>query len=136
MNKQTAQNKTILIAEDEPDLLQVLVDKFTLEGFNVLGAVNGEEGLRIALEKHPDLILLDLIMPVMDGLTMLKKLREDEWGKQVEVIILTNLSDAPIVAQAVEQKSFDFLVKSDWKLADVVKRVREKLGINDPSTKF
>jgi len=127
MTNQTTEKKTILIAEDEISLLQVLTDKFTQEGFNVLQAKNGKEGLKLALAKHPDLILLDLIMPEMDGMTMLKKLREDKWGKNVEVIVLTNLSDAPTVARVVEKGAFDFLVKSDWKLSDIVKRVREKL---------
>jgi len=130
MTNQTTEKKTILIAEDEISLLQALTDKFTREGFNVLEAKNGKEGLEIALEKHPDLILLDLIMPKMDGITMLKKLREDEWGKNVEVIVLTNLSDASTVAKVVEKGAFDFLVKSDWKLSDVVERVKEKLEIN------
>ena len=129
MTNQTTEKKTILIAEDEVALLQVLTDKLTVEGFNVLGVKDGKEGLRIALEKHPDLILLDLIMPEMDGLTMLRKLREDKWGKNVEVIVLTNLTDTPTIAKIVEEGTFDFLVKSDWKLADIVKRIKERLGM-------
>ena len=82
----------------------------------------------MAMQHHPDLILLDIIMPVMDGMTMLKKLRADEWGKKAEVIILTNLGDNEKVAEAMSQGSFDYLVKSDWNIADVAELVKKKLG--------
>ena len=119
--------KTILVVEDEISLLNALCDKLTRENFAVLEAKNGEEGLEVALREHPDLILLDIIMPVMDGITMLKKLREDAWGKNAKVIILTNLSDNEKMAEALEQKSHEYLVKSDWKIEDVVAKVRERL---------
>lgn len=121
-------NKKILIVEDEVSLLNALRDKLTREGFVTLEAKNGEEGLEIALRDHPDLILLDIVMPRMDGMTMLKKLREDDWGKTVKVIMLTNLSDMENVSEAVAQGSHEYLVKSDWKIEDVVEKVREKLG--------
>lgn len=66
----------------------------------------------------------------MDGMTMLKRLREDEWGKNVPVIILTNLVEGEKVSKALEKGVYDFLIKTDWELEDVVKRVREKLGID------
>ena len=68
-------------------------------------------------------------MPVMDGMTMLEKLREDEWGKNVEVILLTSLSDAKQVANALEKGVTDYLIKSDMDLKDVVAKVKNKLGI-------
>ena len=97
--------------------------KLMLEGFIVLEAENGEEGLDVALRDHPDLILLDIIMPKMDGLTMLKKLREDVRGKNTKVILLTNLSDNEKVSEALLQGSYDYLVKSDWKIGDVVAKI-------------
>ncbi len=119
--------KIILIVEDEASLLNVLSDKLRSKDFLVLEAKNGKEGLETALREHPDLILLDIVMPVMDGMTMFKKLREDAWGKSVEVIMLTNSSDAENVAGAIEQGSYDYFIKSDWKLEDVVAKVKEKL---------
>lgn len=119
--------KKILIVEDEQALTLALNEKLTREGFELVNAGNGEDGLRLALKERPDLILLDIIMPRMDGITMLKKLREDKWGKTVEVIILTNLSDIAKVQEALEQGTTDYLVKSDWKIEDVVARVKEKL---------
>jgi len=119
--------KKILIVEDEMAILNVLADKFTLEGFEVAMAKNGQEGLKIALENHPDLILLDIVMPIMDGMTMLGELRKDLWGKDVSVIFLTNLSDASRVLQSLDQGVNDYLVKSDWKIKDIVEMVKGKL---------
>lgn len=122
-------NKTILIIEDEEATLKVLVAKFKHEGFEVLEARDGEEGLAISLKEKPDLILLDIIMPKMDGITYLKELRKDSWGKSVPVVILTNLSDDKSIAEAMEGGVYDFLVKSSWETEDLVKRVKERLGI-------
>jgi len=118
----------ILIVEDDPSIVSILKAKFQVEGINVLMAEDGLVGLKMALESQPDLILLDIIMPVMDGLTMLKKLRESgEFGKQVPVVILTNLSEAEKVQEAAARGVYDFLVKANWELADLVKLVRSKL---------
>lgn len=122
------QRKKILIVEDEESLRQAIVDKFKREGFYVVEAKNGEEGLDQAIKNHPDIIILDVIMPKLDGLSMLEQLRTDSWGKDVPVLILTNLNDAEHVARAMQGKAFDFLVKSDWKLNDLVKKVNEKLN--------
>jgi Response regulator containing CheY-like receiver, AAA-type ATPase, and DNA-binding domains len=120
--------QTILIVEDEPSLRDVLRDKLTIEGFAVLQAVDGEEGLEVILREHPDLILLDIMMPKMDGLTMLKMLRADAWGAKAKVILLTNSSDNEKVAEAMAQGTYDYLVKSDWKIDDVAAKIRERLS--------
>lgn len=123
--------KKILIVEDEQDMLDALTDKFTREGFETLQAKDGIEGLEVALKDHPDLILLDIVMPKMDGMTMMKKLREDEWGKNVPIIILTNLSatDEKLIEGMVKGEPSYYLVKSDWKIKDVVEKVKETLNI-------
>ncbi len=120
--------KKILIVEDEVALLQVLTEKLKKDNFEVLQARNGQEGLQQAFSLHPDLILLDIIMPVMDGMTMLAKLRIDEWGKSVPVIILTNLSNEQRVAESLQQGVYDYLVKSDWTLEDLVQKIKNRLG--------
>lgn len=120
-------NKKILIVEDDATLLLALADSLTQTGFEIIKARDGEEGLTAALCDHPDLILLDIVMPKMDGITMLKRVREDAWGKDVKVIMLTNLSDNEKIAEAIAQRSQDYLVKSDWKIDDVVAMIREKL---------
>jgi DNA-binding response OmpR family regulator len=119
--------KKILIVEDESSLRNILSEKLKIEGFDVSEAKNGEEGLTVAFEKKPDIILLDVIMPKMDGVTMLEKLREDKWGKKVPVIILTNLSSGTENTKAIEKKVSSFLVKTDWRLEDVVRKIKEIL---------
>ena len=125
----TTENKTILIVEDEQDLREALADKLTREAFTVLEAKNGKEGLDKALGEHPDLILLDIVMPEMDGMTVLRKLREDTWGKTVPVILLTNLSatEESIIEEMVKYAPSHYLVKSDWKIKDVVEKIKETL---------
>src|ERR1035437_10270979 len=85
--------QTILVVEDEPALLKIYANQMSEEGFLVLRANNGQEGFDIAIKEKPDLILTDILMPVMDGMTMMQKLRKvDSWGKNVPIILLTNLS--------------------------------------------
>ena len=123
-------NITILIAEDEKPMLKALVDKFTHEGFNVIESKNGEEALKSALQKHPNIILLDLVMPKMDGLVVLKKLREDGWGKTVPIIILTNLNmDNKIIREVVALEPSFYLMKSEVKLEEIISKVKEILKI-------
>lgn len=123
-------NKKVLIVEDETPLRNAVSDILSFEGFDVFQAKNGQEGLDLALKEHPDIILLDLMMPIMDGLTMLEKLREDqEYGKNAAVILLTNINDPEKVAMATEAGSYDFLVKSDWNIEDVVVKIKTRLGI-------
>lgn len=123
--------KKILIVEDEQDKREALVDKLTREGFETLEAKDGVEGLESSLKEHPDLILLDIVMPKMDGMTMMKKLREDQWGGSVPIILLTNLSatDEKIIKGIVEDEPAYYLVKSDWKIKDVIQKVKETLEI-------
>src|SRR3989338_11170214 len=106
--------EAILIVEDEPTLLRVIAEKLTHEGFHALEAKNGKEGIALAVKKRPDVILLDIIMPVMDGMTMLAKLRKDAWGREAKVIILTNLSDNRKIADSMERGTYDYLIKADW----------------------
>jgi adenylate cyclase len=121
--------KQILVVEDEKDLLEIISSQLREAGFEVATAVDGMAGLDEALRLHPDLILLDIVMPRMDGLTMLAKLRKDAWGAGAKVILLTNLSDNEKVAEAMSHGSYDYLVKADWNIHDVVKMVKEKIDV-------
>ena len=124
------EQRPILIVEDDTALRNVLVDKLTDEGFTVLQAVDGQQGLDIALEKHPALILLDIFMPHMDGITMLSKLRSaDAWGKHVQILVLTNSTDAQTISRVSSFGGTDFLIKSEWSLEALVARIREKLTV-------
>lgn len=120
--------KKILIIENEPATRRVLVDKLTREKFFVLESNNGLDGLEMALKEHPDLIILDLFMPKMSGLEVFKKLHEDNWGKQVPVIILTNLSDDHHVLETIKDKNCEYLIKTDHNLASLITKIKSKLA--------
>ena len=118
---------TVLIVEDEVTMANTMSDALTNEGFETYIAVDGEQGLKMALEKHPDLILTDLNMPNMDGLAMIHGIRKDDWGKDVEIIILTNVSDVAALETAMSEGTFYYMVKSDVSLADIVTKVKSRL---------
>ncbi|MCX6736148.1 MAG: response regulator [Candidatus Parcubacteria bacterium] len=122
--------KKILIVEDESSARKAMEEKFQREGFEVFTAIDGIRGLAEAQRLHPEIILLDIIMPNMDGIMMLKKLREDGgYGKQVPVILLTNLSsDDDGRRKEIDALSpVAYMVKTDWKLSDVVEKVNQCL---------
>lgn len=119
--------REILIVEDELVLLNILIQKFESAGFKVICAANGEEGLEKALKKHPDLILLDILMPVMDGIKMLEELRKDTWGKKVPVYMLTNLSNTEKEFSSSHLDVAGYLIKCNLSIDEVVGYVKKKL---------
>ena len=78
-------------------------------------------------DPKPDLVLLDLVMPTMDGFEMLDKLREEEWGKKIPIIFLTNLDDEESVSKVMKDKGYEYLVKTEWKIEDIVAKIKKKL---------
>jgi len=125
----TDQSKKVLVVEDEADMRQALAESLKHEGFEVIEAANGGEGLEAAIAYRPDLIILDILMPKVGGMEMMKKLRaHSEWGRKVQIILLTNLSaDEKIMQGIVEDEPSYYFVKSDWKIPDVMEKVREML---------
>ena len=122
--------KNILIVEDDPVLLDALKIKLEKDEYQVLKAPDGQTGLEMARKHKPDFILLDLILPVMDGMTMLRKLREtDSWGKTVPVIILTNLSgdSNQIINDVTDLEPSYYLTKADLKLDELLEKIKEVL---------
>jgi len=121
----------ILIVEDELFLLNVLCDKFKREGFKVVQATNGDEGMKAAIKVKPDLILLDIVMPLVDGVTMIKNMRKDERTADIPVIIISNLSEVEKITEVlgVRKGIVEHLVKSHWSLEGVVKKVKETLQV-------
>jgi DNA-binding response OmpR family regulator len=121
----------ILIVEDEVVINKAYAEELQDEGFLVLTATNGRDGLELALHEKPDLILLDILMPIMDGLTMMDKLRGSGlYGKSVPIILLTNLSasEEKIMAAVVKHEPAYYLVKSDWNLSAVVEKIKDRLA--------
>ncbi|MEN9342371.1 MAG: hypothetical protein RIQ54_627 [Candidatus Parcubacteria bacterium] len=124
-------SQTILIVEDEVSYQRVLSEKLTRDGFLVLQASDGANGLSVALEKKPNLIILDLLMPRVGGFSFLRSLRNSgEWGRHVPVIILTNLSSADDARNkdVAELEPAYYFEKTDISIADVLTKVRACLS--------
>lgn len=119
--------KKVLIVEDDESLRKALQHKLTQAKITVVVAVDGSQGLAVAKSERPDLILLDIIMPVMDGLTMLVHLKSDESLAKIPVIFLTNLNDQDKLAEVMSQGVYDYLIKSDLDLDDILDKVKRKL---------
>jgi DNA-binding response OmpR family regulator len=119
----------IAVIEDEPAIRHLYQTKFELEGFVVQTAVNGVEGLALAESFQPHLLLLDIRMPEMNGDEMLMKVREQEWGADMRVVILTNISrdEAPSVLRFLSVDRY--VVKAHYTPGQVVEVVREVLHI-------
>ena len=115
-------------------MLKTLVDNLAAAGFgHIFQARDGEEGMAFALLEKPDLILLDIVMPKMDGMTMLKNLRQDVFGKDFKVILLTNLTaNDSIMRDVTTHEPAYYLVKTDYSIEDVIQKVKTALGIKAP----
>lgn len=125
----------ILIVEDEKILADTLKEKLESEGFDVFNTYDGLEGFNVAIKEHPDLILLDLLMPKVDGIKMLNKLRQDPWGAHAKVIILTNVANPANPNNDADVKNVcledcDYLLKTDWSLEKITDLIKKKLEIN------
>ncbi len=118
---------TILLVEDDPVLSKMYSEKFKFEGFNVLTAPNGEDGLRLALSEKIDMILLDLMLPRLSGTELLTKLREDAKGKNIKVIVLTNLAEQEEKNKTASLGVVDYLIKAMQTPEEVVKKVKAHL---------
>ncbi len=121
--------KHILVVEDDDLMRDELSHTFTQNGYGVSTAKNAEEASVIAFEKHPDLIVLDLLLPDMSGLEMLRRLRADPRTQDTPTLILSNVKSEETLAEAVEVGGCDYLFKSDWSLDDVLKKVDEKFSV-------
>jgi DNA-binding response OmpR family regulator len=119
--------KTILFIEDEPALQKTLGDTLRQGGYNVISALDGKSGLDLAKSKKPDLILLDLILPRLNGFDVLRSLKSDISTKNIPVIILTNLENIEDVDKAVELGAKAYLVKAQYSLQEVFKKIKDAL---------
>jgi len=125
MNK----NKKILVIEDEATLQKALNEILSREGYEVVSSLDGLRGLELAQKENPDLILLDIILPKMDGFEVLKRIKEDDKISQTPVIILTNLSDINDIQKALDLGATTYLVKADFHIEDVLKKIEKVLNI-------
>ena len=117
----------ILLVEDDAFLANIYKTKFEMEGFKVTVAENGELGLKEANKKRPDLVLLDILLPKMDGFTVIEHLKEDKVLRDVPVIMLTNLGQKDDVEKGLELGADEYLIKAHFKPSETVDKVREVL---------
>ena len=118
----------ILVVEDEEILLTALKEELGTGGYEVEGAGDGVEGFDKVKSFKPDLVLLDLVMPKMDGMETLQKLKADPETRDVPVVILTNLSDYERISEALSLGAMDYLVKANYKLEDLLDKVKTVLS--------
>jgi DNA-binding response OmpR family regulator len=116
----------ILIIEDEKALIKNL-ELALEEDYEILSAITGQEGLRKAKKEKPDLILLDVMLPDMDGMEVLKNLRIDEETDDIPIIVLTNLGDKETISRIIQSGGKEYLVKADWSIDDIVNKIKTTL---------
>ena len=117
----------ILVVEDETFLVKIYAVKLKKEGYDVSIANDGEEAVRLAADVHPDLILLDLILPKMNGFEALEKMRANEVNKQTPVIVLSNLGQEEDIKRAEALGADGYLVKANFSIQDIVAKIKETL---------
>lgn len=121
--------KNILFIEDESTLQKTVSAALEQEDIGVISALDGEIGLRLAREKNPDLILLDLILPKMDGFEVLKALKSDPAYSHIPVIVLTNLESNSDIERALSLGARSYLVKANYALPQMVEKIKAFLGL-------
>lgn len=119
----------ILIVEDESSLQASLKEFLSMENFEALSAFNGDEGIKMAQEENPDLILLDIVLPKKNGFEVLEFIRKNKKTEKIPVILLTNMESAEDVNRAFDLGVTTYLVKSSYTLEDIVKKIKETLNI-------
>jgi two-component system alkaline phosphatase synthesis response regulator PhoP len=121
-------HKTIFIADDDDDLRQILVQVFEEEGYEVMQSADGEEVLQRALTQRPDFIILDIMMPSMNGSYVLERLRDDAWGATVPILMVSSMDTEEFKAKAEKYTAVGYLVKQESSPQDVVKMVKQHIG--------
>lgn len=122
--------KKLLVVEDDLILQKTLLDFLAKDGFEVVGASDGEEGVLQAKKEDPDLIVLDIILPKKDGYEVIKDLKNDQATRNIPIVLLTNLGSINDVQRALDLGATTYLIKADYKLAEISKKIKEILKIN------
>ena len=122
-----AKKVKVLIVDDDAFLSGIYATKLELDGFAVVSARDGDEGLKAALKEIPDLILLDVLMPKLDGFEVLKRLKAEETTKNIPVIMLTNLGQKEDVEKGLQEGAADYLIKAHFVPAEAVAKIKKVL---------
>lgn len=119
--------KKILIVEDDKFLRELIVQKLLKEGYETSEAVDGEEGIKKVKEEKPDLVLLDLILPGIDGFEVLSKKKEDPNLARIPVIVLSNLGQKEDVERGLKLGAVDYLIKAHFTPGEIIEKVKNSL---------
>ncbi len=120
--------KKILIVEDEEILLNLLQKKLSQEGYDVSVARDGEEGLKLIREIRPDLILLDIVMPKIDGFGVMQEVQKDNELKKIPIVIVSNSGQPVEISQAQKLGARDWLIKTNFEPQEVLVKVIKQIG--------
>ncbi|OGF27272.1 hypothetical protein A2331_03565 [Candidatus Falkowbacteria bacterium RIFOXYB2_FULL_34_18] len=118
----------ILLAEDDKFIARAYTDGLTRSGYEVIAVTDGQEAIKQAKEKKPDIILLDLIMPVKNGFEALEEIKSDKNMKDVPVLILSNLGQDTDIKKGRDLGAVDYLIKSDYSMTEVIKKINKYLN--------
>ena len=120
--------QSILVIEDDSFLRELLVDKLNAQGYEVRAAVDGTEAHKYLEKELPDIIILDLILPDLNGFDILERITTDERTKKVPVIILSNLDQKEDIDKAMSLGAVDFMIKANFSLTEIIARIKRQLG--------
>lgn len=122
--------KKVLLIEDDLHIAKETEERLVMEGYTTLVANDGKQGLDMALENHPDIIILDIMLPTMNGMIILNKLRHDDWGENVPILLFTNKTpDDDMVKGVIDNKPSYYLVKANTSLTELVHKLKEILSV-------
>ncbi len=119
------EKKKVLLVDDDPLIIQTYQTEFELSDFEVFSAQDGQTGMKLAKEVNPNAILLDILMPMVSGLDLLRKLKEDQETSGIPVFMLTNIGQDQAVKEALDRGAKDFILKYRFTPAEVVAKVKE-----------
>lgn len=120
--------KTILFVEDEAVLQKTFTEILKNEGYKAINALDGESGLRLAKSQKPDLVLLDIVLPRLQGLEVLRALKDDSETKDIPVIILTNLESSQEIEKALALGATTYLLKTQYTLPEITEKIKSAIG--------
>lgn len=128
MTTETANNKTILLVEDEIDLVELYTELLTEQGYNVISAYDGDDGLYKIGTTQWDLLLLDIMLPEKDGMAVLEDIQKTSGTKKGPILMLTNLNSEDLIERAMNLGADGYIIKSEVTLQDISEKVKKYLG--------
>lgn len=119
--------ETVLVIEDSSYLAESLVDMLKMNDYSTLHAHSGKQGVALALEHQPDLILLDIRLPDINGYEVFSHIRTTDWGKQARIMILTASESIENIAKNIDLPIEDIMFKPEWSMQDILEKIKERL---------